>query len=55
MNEKTRKSLYVISQLLWRGATCAGKVGVCLCGLALIPSIIQDIAEKKERQARNNN
>lgn len=56
MNEKTRKALYVASDLLWRGAVFAGKCGVVLCGLALIPSIIKDAAEKRSKNAgRNNN
>ena len=56
MNEKTRKALYVASDLLWRGAVFAGKCGVVLCGLALIPSIIKDAAEKRSRNTgRNNN
>lgn len=55
MKEKTKKSLYVLSNLGWRSAIGLGKVALVLCGLALIPSLALDIAEKKERKARLNN
>ncbi len=55
MNEKTKKSLYVLSDIGWRSAIGLGKIALICCGLALIPSLALDIAEKKERKARINN
>lgn len=55
MNEKTKKSLYVLSDIGWRSAIGLGKIALICCGLALIPSLALDIAEKRERKARLNN
>lgn len=55
MKEKTKKSLYVLSDIGWRCAIGLGKVSLICCGVALIPSLALDIAEKKERKARLNN
>lgn len=55
MNEKTKKSLYVLSDIGWRCAIGLGKIALICCGVALIPSLALDIAEKKERKARLNN
>jgi hypothetical protein len=55
MNEKTKKSLYVLSDIGWRCAIGLGKIALVLCGVALIPSLALDTAEKKERKARTTN
>jgi len=55
MNEKTKKSLYVLSNLGWRCAIGLGKIALICCGVALIPGLALDIAEKKQRKAGYNN
>lgn len=55
MNEKTRKGLYVSSDILWRGGIFAGKVAFCLCLVAIFPSLALDIDDKRKRKARSNN
>lgn len=55
MNEKTRKSLYVLADLGWRGVIGLGKVAFCLGLVTLIPSLALDWDDKRKRKARNNN
>lgn len=54
MNEKTKKSLYVLGDLGWKAGIGLGKLALICCGVALFPSLVLDIAEKRERKARNN-
>ncbi len=54
MNEQSKKGLYVASDILWRWAIGFGKVALICSVSALIPSLVLDINEKKERKARYN-
>ena len=54
MNEKTKKSMYVLADLGWRSSILLGKVALFFGLAAIIPSLALDISEKRERRARTN-
>lgn len=57
MNENTRKRLYVLADLGWRGVVGLGKAAFCLGLISLIPSLALDWDDSRKRRARmkNNN
>ena len=55
MNEKTRKSMYTLSDIGWRGVIFLGKVAFCLALGSMIPSLALDWDDNRKRKARMNN